>query len=256
MKRCLAVFVAMCLVWTTGTVSASLLVYQPESLSLTIPAGAEQQTFIKVGVEDGSSATYYLFFMDRLVNANLPAEWLSVSPASAFLFGSSSATSLLTIRVPDGTSTGVYSAYMLARARAPHDVAQSGNGLRIDVTVPSQCSGIPVVTVDSLQPLIIWPPDHSMTQVVVTGTVQMPAGCTIAEAGYSIEDEYRVLSGIGRIGIDTDGNFTVALPVEAMRHGQDKDGRHYAITVYARNEAGSGSSVTRTVVVPHDHSGK
>lgn len=256
MKRCLAVFVAMCLVWTAGTVSASSLAYQPESLSLTIPAGAEQQAFIKVGVEDGSSPTYFLFFMDRLVNANLPAEWLSVSPASAFLFGSSSAASLLTIRVPDGTSTGVYSAYMLSRAMAAHDVAQPGNGIRIDVTVPSQCSGIPVVTIDSLQPLIIWPPDHSMTQVVVTGTVQMPAGCTVAEAGYAIEDEYRMISGIGKIRIDTGGKFTVALPVEAMRHGQDKDGRHYAITVYARNEAGSGSSITRTVVVPHDHSDK
>ncbi len=236
--------------------SASTLVYQPESITLTIPAGGEQKTFVKGGVESGNSSTYYLFFLDKVVNGNLPSSWLTVSPASAFLFGSSSASSLLTIRVPEGTPTGVYSAYMRARAMASHDIAQAGNGIRIDVTVPSQCSGIPVVLVDSVLPEVVWPPDHSMTQVVVSGTVQMPNGCTLAEAGYAIDDEYLLLSGIGKIQVAASGSFTATLPVEAMRHGQDKDGRHYSITVYAKNEAGAGSSLTQTVVVPHDRSTK
>ena len=256
MKWCLAGLVSLCMAWSTGTASASSLVYQPENISLTIPAGAEERTFIKVGLENGNSSTCYLFLLDKLVNGNLPANWLSVSPASAFLFGSSKASSLLTIRVPEGTPPGVYSAYMLSRAMGSHDNAQAGNGIRIDVTVPSRCSGIPAVSVDSVLPEVVWPPDHSMTQVVMTGMVQMPEGCEVAEAGYAIEDEYGLLSGIGKIQVAASGSFTVILPVEAMRYGQDKDGRHYSITVYVKNEAGTGSSLTQTVVVPHDRSNK
>lgn len=254
MKKCVVIIAALWMAWTAGIAGASSLVYQPESISLTIPAGAEQQSTVKIGVENGKASTYYLFLFDNLSNGTLPASWLSLSPASTFLFGGSSASALLKIRVPEGTSAGVYSAYLRSRAMASHDTALAGNGIRIDVTVPSQCSGIPVVSVDSVLPTVVWPPDHSMTQVVVSGTVQMPDGCALAEAGYAIDDEYGLLSGIGTIQVTSSGGFSAALPVEAMRHGQDKDGRHYSITVYAKNEAGVGSSITETVVVPHDRS--
>lgn len=256
MKKCIVIIAALWMAWTTGIASASSLLYQPESIALTIPAGAEEQTFVKIGVDNGKASTYYLFLFDNLSNGTLPASWLSLSPSSSFLFGASSASALLKIRVPEGTSSGVYSAYLRSRAMASHDTALAGNGIRIDVTVPSQCSGIPLVTVDSVLPAVVWPPDHSMTQVVLSGTVQMPEGCTLAEAGYAIDDEYGVFSNVGKIQVAASGSFSAALPVEAMRHGQDKDGRHYSITVYAKNQSGTGSSLTQTVVVPHDRSKK
>ena len=256
MKKCVLIITALWMVWTAGIASASSLVYQPESIALTIPAGAEQQSTVKIGVENGKASTYYLFLFDNLSNGNLPASWLTLSPASTFLFGGSSASALLKIRVPEGTSSGAYSAVLRSRAMASHDTALAGNGIRIDVTVPSQCSGIPIVSVESVLPTAVWPPDHSMTQVAVSGTVQMPDGCTLAEAGYAIDDEYGLLSGVGTIQVTSSGRFSAALPVEAMRHGQDKDGRHYSITVYAKSEAGIGSSITETVVVPHDRSNK
>ena len=257
MEKLLSVLVVLCMAWSAGMVSASSLVYQPENISLTIPAGGEEKAFVKGGVESANSSTYYLFFLDKVIHGNLPPEWLTVSPASAFLFGGSKASSLLTIRVPEGTPAGVYAANIQSRAMASHDIAQPGNGIRIEVTVPSQCSGVPIVAVNSVLPQVVWPPDHSMSQVVLAGTVQMPDECTMAEAGYAIDDEYGLLSGIGSIQVAASGSFTVTLPVEAMRHGQDKDGRHYSITVYAKNEAGAGSSLTQTIVVPHDrtHSG-
>lgn len=256
MRKCLAVFVALWLAWCAEGVSASSLEYQPESISMTIPAGGEGQALVKVTVAGDNPSTFYLLFLNKLVDSNLPAGWLSLSPSITFASGGSSASSLLRIRVPEGTASGVYSGKMLSRAMASHDTALAGNGIRIAVTVPSQCSGIPVVTLDSLQPEVVWPPDHGMTQVVLSGTVRMPEGCMTAEAGYSIEDEYGVMSGVGTVQLGPGGSFSAALPVEAMRHGQDKDGRHYSITVFVRNEVGTGASLSRTVTVPHDLSAR
>jgi hypothetical protein len=124
----------------------------------------------------------------------------------------------------------------------------------IEVTVSSTagCAGVPVIEITDVRPNIIWPPNHSMDVVKVYGTVTVPSGCTLASASYSIEDEYGIHTGMGEFTVSEDGEFTVPLPVEAWRRGQDKDGRHYRILIFAENEAGTGSSVELEAVVPHD----
>ncbi len=125
----------------------------------------------------------------------------------------------------------------------------------LEVFVPSDCTGKPVVEIASLGPEVIWPPNRSMEVVTVTGTISMPEGCTIYEIGYSIEDEYGVHTGVGKLsmqGSDFKGDFTIPVPVEAWREGQDKDGRVYKIKIFAKNDSGIGTSKVFEAIVPHD----
>ncbi len=252
----LLTFLTAAVVFTTASAYASTLVYSPEIIALTVPAGEGKQALIKVDVENPKPSVYYLFYRDRVIDGNLPLSWLSVSPASSFLFSGSGSPVLLAVRVPVDTPSGVYSGTLLSRAMASHDVSLPGKGVRLDITVPAQCSGAPEVIISSVDPAILWPPDHSVTQVVVAGTVRMPEGCLLAEAGYAVDDEYGVYSGVYSLKVQADGAFTALLSLEAMRRGQDKDGRHYTVTMYGKNQAGTGTSPSQTIVVPHDQSQK
>lgn len=244
--------VLVCISGFAPLASASTLLYQPETIRLTVPAGSQQQVQVRTNVDAPKGSSYMLWFVDQLGNGNLPAAWLSLAPARTFVFRSSPGTATLTVSVPNGAAAGTYTGQAFARATSNHDIPDRGTGIQLEVTVPSLCSGVPQITIDSLTPQIVWPPDRSLTQVVVSGNIVAPEGCTVAEAGYAVEDEYKLLSSMGEVRIETDGAFTLVLPVEAMRYGQDKDGRHYQVTLYARDEAGLAASEPQLVVVPHD----
>lgn len=244
--------VGLCCVLWAARVGAGSLNYQPEAVSLTVPAGTAQQVQVKVNVAAPKGSSYLLWFLDSVGNGNLPAAWLSVAPARAFVFRDGAANATITVAVPDGTPAGSYSGVALARAMSSHEIPAAGSGIRLTVAVPSSCSGVPQIAIDDVAPQLIWPPDRGLTQVVASGSVVAPEGCSVAEAGYALEDEYRLLSTLGTVRLEADGRFTVVVPVEAMRYGQDKDGRHYLLTLYARDEAGTAASAPQAIVVPHD----
>lgn len=233
----------------TGAVSLS---YAPEKASLTIGAGMEDKVPMTVTLNNVYSGTYYLWFSDA-VAGNLPSEWIEASPSTAFLsrWWTTKSTTL-TIRVPEDAAPGVYSGYLRSKAKSVHETAAPGNGMFIEVIVPSKCSAAPGIEITSFGPEYIWPPDNKMESVTVTGKVHLPDGCSLYEAGYSIDDEYGIYTSTGVLYINSSGEFTLSLPVEASRKGQDKDGRRYTISIYAEDEAGIGVGGALNAVVPHD----
>lgn len=231
--------------------SAATLSYQPEKVTLAVPAGAQESVTVSLAVTEPKASTYFVTFIDGVAGGNLPSAWLTASPSRTFFSRWSPAVTTLTVKVPEGTPAGTYAGTLLSRAMATHGVPDRGKGVLIEVTVPPNCSGVPSFEIESFAPQILWPPDHSMTQVIVTGKALVPDGCSLVEIGYAIEDEYGVHSSVGRLE-PGNGSFSLALPVEASREGRDKDGRHYTITLYARDEAGLASADPLEVVVPHD----
>lgn len=235
---------------------ASMLVYSPEAASLSIPAGAQDTLAVSIDVIDTTATMYMLWPAFAMEDGNLPVEWISPSGTgySAFLTPGMPKNAVFTISVPQDTPSGVYSGRLLSRAQASHGLAESGTGVLVSVAIPPDCSGIGAFTIDQFGPTVLWPPDHGMKEVVVRGVVTIPAGCSLLEAGYAIDDEYGVFTSVGTLTINAGGGFTLPLPLEAWRTGQDKDGRHYAVSLYVTDEAGVGSTGPLMVTVPHDMS--
>ena len=113
------------------------------------------------------------------------------------------------------------------------------------------CDQAPEFEITSFGPDYLWPPNRKMKDIVVSGRVIIPDGCTLLGAGYSINDEYNLYSSEGELDVDADGNFMLTLQVEPWRDGGDIDGRHYGISMFAEDEAGEGSEALE-VLVPHD----
>jgi hypothetical protein len=154
--------------------------------------------------------------------------------------------------VPEDAEPGVYTGRLYSKAMMSHNYADPGSGVLISVIVSGDCTSNPEVNISGFGPNVLWPPNHNMETVTVTGIATMPQGCSVYGAGYSIEDEYGTHTSEGELTVSENGKFSVFLPVEAWRKGQDKDGRNYKITFFVENEAGVGTSRVLEVLVPHD----
>ncbi len=109
--------------------------------------------------------------------------------------------------------------------------------VNIDKTAPA----IPGLTVDSA---ILWPPNHKMVNVVISGSVA-EGGSGIASTVITVIDEYGIYD-------KTVPGFGSVIPLEAWRDGADMDGRLYIIRATVTDNAGNQSTGTTTVLVPHD----
>jgi len=101
----------------------------------------------------------------------------------------------------------------------------------------------PVVTI-SASPNSLWPPNHKMKNVLISGSAT-DGGAGIASVTFAVVDEYDqfepTLTGFGQI-----------IQLEAWRNGNDMDGRIYTITATATDNLGHVTTALTIVRVPHD----
>lgn len=62
-----------------------------------------------------------------------------------------------------------------------HAASLSHSPAFVYLSIPSG-SGVPVVEITDVRPNIIWPPNHGMEVVTVSGVVSMSGGCTLSRA--------------------------------------------------------------------------
>jgi Galactose oxidase, central domain/Abnormal spindle-like microcephaly-assoc'd, ASPM-SPD-2-Hydin/Thrombospondin type 3 repeat len=127
--------------------------------------------------------------------------------------------------------------------RSPQSIALSGTGID---TIP------PVVTIATI-PSILWPPNGKMETVVISGTViDSIDGVNGSTAAFNVVDEYGQVQPSGTVTLGPGGTYSFSILLEAARNGDDQDGRHYTITVSAKDNVGNLGSASVVVIVPHD----
>jgi hypothetical protein len=117
--------------------------------------------------------------------------------------------------------------------------------VNIDTTVP-------VVTIATVNPTVLWPPNHKFVPVTVTGSVTDASGGVPSSVSFNVVDEYGEVQPSGTAPVNSAGNFSFTVSLPASRLGQDKDGRLFTIMVSATDQAGNTSSTSTNVIVPHD----
>ncbi len=122
-------------------------------------------------------------------------------------------------------------------------VDKAGNSATVPVTLNIDKSA-PVIPSLIAGPSILWPPNHKMVDVLISGGA-IDAYSNIASIVITVSDEY----GIYNMTVPGFGSI---IQLEAWREGTDRDGRNYTITAVVTDKAGNQSTSTKTVLVPHD----
>jgi hypothetical protein len=110
----------------------------------------------------------------------------------------------------------------------------------------------PVISI-STSPKVLWPPNHKMVPVRVSGRIgDTGSGVNAQSARYAVKDEYGDIQPRGGITLGSDGAYSFTVLLQASRRGTDRNGRRYRVTVRARDAAGNRGAETSVVTVPHD----
>jgi hypothetical protein len=112
----------------------------------------------------------------------------------------------------------------------------------------------PAMTV-AVSPTMLWPPNGKLVPVMVSGAItDEPGGSGVhaSSTAYVVMDEYGQIQPRGNIPLGANGRYAFTVSLAASRKGNDQDGRHYTITLSAKDNAGNLSTASTVVTVPHD----
>ncbi len=101
-------------------------------------------------------------------------------------------------------------------------------------------------------PSTLWPPNHKFDAVTVTGHVADNLSGDGSLVYYAVIDSEGQDQPSGQAAVDSHGNYSFVVDLQASRLGQDKNGRLYTIYVFAFDRAGNLGAGATYVFVPHD----
>jgi len=162
--------------------------------------------------------------------------WVDNGPVTA-VAGSSASTQI--------SGAGMNSVGLRALDNAGNISALATAAVNIDLTPP-------VVSV-SANPSSLWPPNGKMVPVTISGAItDSLSGVDPSTAAFAVVDEYGQVQPSGPVTLGAGGSYSFTISLQASRNGNDKDGRHYTITVSAKDLAGNLGSASKVVTVSHD----
>lgn len=245
----------MLLLASAPTAWGANLVLTPTSVSMALPAGQSGATAVGASLNSPPPFPFSVDVELLPTIGSIPSSWLTSWPAR--ITNAATFRMLpLAISVPASARSGIYTRLLQPFARnASFNLAPPAGPLLVTVTVLSTCPAAPTVSLPPRTADDPWPPDGRLEDLAVSGSISVPAGCTLRRAWYELVDEYGQFSRIAEVFVAPDGTFTVVSPIEVSRRGDDKDGRSYRLTVGAEDEAGPATGAAILVTVRHDQRG-
>jgi hypothetical protein len=108
----------------------------------------------------------------------------------------------------------------------------------------------------TVNPTTLWPPNGNVMPVTISGNA-FDAGTGVARIEWRVLDEYKQYEPTGTYQLSGNGPFSFQIGLLNARRGNDKDGRHYTITMTVFDAAGNQLALPTPLVVNiHDQSGQ
>jgi hypothetical protein len=253
MKTRLAVAVALLGVLGVSNARGADIALTPGDITMTLSSGQSKPTEVKATLNNPPTTSFSITFQLRpFTGGTLPAAWLKTQPA-VVSNGNTSVSVPLEVSVPATAKPGSYST-TLRPVASNFPLAPSVKPLFVSLVVAEGCASAPTVSIASSAPADFGPPNNKVQNLVLTGSIAVPAGCALGRAWYVLEDEYGLVGGSGDVVVVA-GSFTLSVPLTISRRGDDKDGRTYRVTVSAEDEAGAAAGATQVVTIGHDQRG-
>lgn len=102
-------------------------------------------------------------------------------------------------------------------------------------------------------PTVLWPPDGKQVAVAVSGTITPGTSAIVAtSSAFNVIDSEGHAQPRGSVSIQSDGTYSITIPLVASREGAEMNGRQYTIVVAAGDSIGNVGSCSTVVTVPHD----
>ena len=121
------------------------------------------------------------------------------------------------------------------------------------VLLNDTCANVPPVVTLAASPTVLWPPNGRAVPVTLSGTMTVsPCAAATTTLSYAVVDEYGLVQPAGPIVPGADGAFSLSIPLQASRRGDDPDGRQYTIKVTAADTNGGSATAASIVTVPHN----
>ena len=164
----------------------------PGNIALTLSSGQSKPVEVKATLNNPPPTNFSITFQLRPSGGTLPAAWLKTLPA-VVSNGNTTVPVSLEVVVPVTATPGSYST-TLRPASTNYPLAPTVKPLYVTLVVAAGCASVPTVSIASSAPADFGPPNNKVQNLVLTGSISVPAGCTLVRSWYDLEDEY----GLGR----------------------------------------------------------
>jgi hypothetical protein len=192
-------------------------------------------------------------FLQALSNAQTTEQQTNVFFADAPSL-TDQLTRIVTFRVSAGlTQSASQTATNLVNSLVAIGQVQPSDAASLIANILQGLDNTPPAITVTANPASLWPPNSKMVSVTISGAItDTLSGVNPSTATFAVLDEYGTVQPSGPVSVGQNGAYSFTISLQAMRNGQDLDGRLYTITVSAKDNAGNLGSASTAVVVPHD----
>jgi hypothetical protein len=236
-----------------NTVPAFFTIDSDGQISAVVPPEAVSGTIhVMTNKDDVRSATDFIV---GSANAGPPATTAALSgPLGSSGWYGGAIIVALSASDPDGAPDVAATYYAV-------DGGQTQAVMLTDAAGNSAIFTSPAVNIDTTPPRVsaianpatLWPPNGKMVPVKISGQLtDVLSGIDAERTTFSVVDDYGMIQPSGGITVQADASYSFTVMLETKRNGSDALGRHYSITVTAKDRAGNAGAAHTVVTVPHD----
>ena len=253
-QKCLFLLLVLPLWMSATNLEAAQITFSPNGLTVNIAPGEAVSVPFSATLSDTATSNSYANFGLAHIKGTLDRSWVKSRVYFSLNSWYKTRQAILHISTPADAKRGVYTGvFGTVWLRSNETIDPAEFMINVEIGELLSCNQLPIFSDITSPEKAINARNNKKVAIDLAGAVSVPEGCEIEKAWYQLTDEYGELDQEQTIALNSDGSFSVAIPMVASRKGNDKDGRLYIVRFMAENEAGVSESGETSITVTHDN---